>query len=875
MLLNSQGDDLMGTYFAAAAPSKHSAHGHAQLPSAAAATRFAPPAQRHVDPFGVLGLTNLWPANSTSRVRPRPWPVGPAYNSSEFDVFINTSYVVLNGIHYLSPEFNDSGYPPGPATVFHSGFTILSRLFYPQQLLWSLVSEYQVNELPPLGHPDCQFPDISLPGMCGNIITYIPPSPDNATLDEVLEGMSRYNMLPKTNHAWNEAGAPPIMPPEHVKREVIKGALGPVGHFRGPLSTRTNASTLHLFGPGLRSFEAWQVEAAKGALWDAYAEVAVYMEILQVQGSEPSPGRLNGEAAICRPEEALCAPCGAAVAGPSVALTFSYDFFDVVVLGSEFERHRPVLTESFFEGLHSRGVDVRAVRVEPAAALPSTDAAPHQDTSGRTAAGLAALVLLVLCGASSIWRSLHSWRGSSPKAPSSKDAALQGLLRHGDISICVRGDGLPWLLGTGAHGKVYRAVRKGVQDAAVKVLTNVDAGQLKVFSNEIQLLKRISYDRNIVQFYGACLETQPPMLMMEYMGGGDLFSALQSNARGSGAAHLLSWWRRGRNVALDIARGLHFLHSEHVVHNDLKTKNILLSANYDIAKIADVGLGRIMDASHMSTGLEPCGTFVYAAPEMLMGARCDEKVDIYSFGVVLWEMVCRERPLRGHLRARRVPEECPAAVNALIDACIEAETPALRPSAHEIFVRLANSSATPEEEAAAASSELDAWAANSSGEGLWNARSVDSPHPPDDALHNGHVGAAVARLAEVGVLARARSEADLTPATAAQAAALQHKRGDSRGSGALGTTTSSLHGASTPDAAEEAARLSRSSEASLHTLGSICDAASQALAGETRPSVGPWVPPLYNAGSHRSRRLSSGGSGDGGSRRFVAAQRQR
>ena len=190
---------------------------------------------------------------------------------------------------------------------------------------------------------------------------------------------------------------------------------------------------------------------------------------------------------------------------------------------------------------------------------------------------------------------------------------------------------------------------------------------------EIQLLKRISFDRNIVQFYGACLDTQPPLLLMEFMGvsaarllrvrwdisdvqahsapgpmrcclsqlglliasnwhvkrkqspasvcnacvcarnadvrlfparvaaflhchrvfaciqrvsrqrcregkgeatrshvscmvqGGDLFSALRSNAHGSGAAHPLSWWRHGRSIALDIARGLHFLHSEHVV----------------------------------------------------------------------------------------------------------------------------------------------------------------------------------------------------------------------------------------------------------------------------------------------------------------------
>ena len=56
---------------------------------------YAPPAEHHVDPFGILGLVDLWPANSTARVRPRPFPVGPAYNSSEFDLFTNVSIVLL------------------------------------------------------------------------------------------------------------------------------------------------------------------------------------------------------------------------------------------------------------------------------------------------------------------------------------------------------------------------------------------------------------------------------------------------------------------------------------------------------------------------------------------------------------------------------------------------------------------------------------------------------------------------------------------------------------------------------------------------------------------------------------------------------------
>ena len=86
------------------------------------------------------------------------------------------------------------------------------------------------------------------------------------SLEEALEKMGRYSMLPKTSQAEHEAGVFTIAPPKYMKREVVKGALAPVGRFRGPLPTRTNASTLHLFGPGLSSFAAWQV----GAHWNAF-----------------------------------------------------------------------------------------------------------------------------------------------------------------------------------------------------------------------------------------------------------------------------------------------------------------------------------------------------------------------------------------------------------------------------------------------------------------------------------------------------------------------------------------------------------------------------------------------------------------------------
>ena len=90
---------------------QHHAARHAQVVPTASlpegcAQRYAPPAEHHVDPFGILGLVDLWPGNSTARVRPRPFPVGPAYNSSEFDLFTNVSVVALVSLCFARNLFH-------------------------------------------------------------------------------------------------------------------------------------------------------------------------------------------------------------------------------------------------------------------------------------------------------------------------------------------------------------------------------------------------------------------------------------------------------------------------------------------------------------------------------------------------------------------------------------------------------------------------------------------------------------------------------------------------------------------------------------------------------------------------------------------------
>ncbi|KAK9816754.1 hypothetical protein WJX72_004692 [[Myrmecia] bisecta] len=256
-----------------------------------------------------------------------------------------------------------------------------------------------------------------------------------------------------------------------------------------------------------------------------------------------------------------------------------------------------------------------------------------------------------------------------------------------DIRICTRPDGSEWELGVGQFGRVTKAIKNDVQVVAVVAVKTlrtsslVDAGHQEDFLREIAMMKFVSRDRNIVQYYGACIQCERLMLVTEYMEGGDLRRALADDLE----AGSLRWHQNGKRIALDIARGVSFLHANNVIHRDLKSKNILLSAD-GCAKISDVGMAKMMTDGSYTHGTA-AGTFAWAAPELLVGGRCNERVDIFSLGVVLWEVVTHEAPLRGEMRAPKVPEECPQELADLISVCMS-QDPAARPSAKEVYARL-------------------------------------------------------------------------------------------------------------------------------------------------------------------------------------------
>ncbi|KAI3437798.1 hypothetical protein D9Q98_000245 [Chlorella vulgaris] len=261
-----------------------------------------------------------------------------------------------------------------------------------------------------------------------------------------------------------------------------------------------------------------------------------------------------------------------------------------------------------------------------------------------------------------------------------------------EIEYMKRADGSDWELGAGGFGRVYKALRNGAQPVAVKVLaSNPDTHHLAMidFRREITILKACR-DPNIVAFLGACLDDKCAMLVTEYCEGGNLARNIRVGK--------VSWYRRGRKVAIDIAKGLVFLHSRRIVHLDLKSPNILLSRD-GTAKIADVGLAKMI-AREFSGVTGAVGTLAWSSPEMMMGTRCTEKSDSYAFGVMLWELATGETPIRGQLRDVRVPEECPAELRDLMLDCME-QNPRRRPSAAQLITRLRKIPVSPLESQAA------------------------------------------------------------------------------------------------------------------------------------------------------------------------------
>ncbi|CAN1194975.1 G-type lectin S-receptor-like serine/threonine-protein kinase At4g27290 [Linum perenne] len=204
-------------------------------------------------------------------------------------------------------------------------------------------------------------------------------------------------------------------------------------------------------------------------------------------------------------------------------------------------------------------------------------------------------------------------------------------------------------LGEGGYGPVYVGVMVDGQEIAVKRLSSFSGQGIKEFKNEVLLISKLQH-RNLVKLLGCCIQGDEKMLVYEYMPNKSLDSFIFDDGR----SRLLDWGKRF-NIICGIARGLLYLHQDsrlRIIHRDLKASNVLLDDELN-PKISDFGLARSFggDASEGNTN-RVVGTYGYMAPEYAADGLFSVKSDVFSFGILVLEIISRKKS-RGFYHADR------------------------------------------------------------------------------------------------------------------------------------------------------------------------------------------------------------------------------
>ncbi|XP_025643637.1 uncharacterized protein [Arachis hypogaea] len=243
-------------------------------------------------------------------------------------------------------------------------------------------------------------------------------------------------------------------------------------------------------------------------------------------------------------------------------------------------------------------------------------------------------------------------------------------------------------VGIGFFGEVFRGMWNGT-NVAIKVFLEQDltAENMEDFCNEISILSRLRHP-NVILFLGAC--TKPPRLSMvtEYMEVGSLYFLLHM----SDQKKKLNWKKRLKMLR-GICRGLMHIHRMKIIHRDVKSANCLVDKHWTV-KICDFGLSRIVTETPMRDS-SSAGTPEWMAPELIRNEPFTEKCDIFSLGVIMWELCTLSRPWEGvppervvyavaHEGSRLELPEGP--MGRLISDCWA--EPHERPSCEEILSRL-------------------------------------------------------------------------------------------------------------------------------------------------------------------------------------------
>nr|GMC96704.1 PTI1-like tyrosine-protein kinase At3g15890 [Ipomoea batatas] len=198
-------------------------------------------------------------------------------------------------------------------------------------------------------------------------------------------------------------------------------------------------------------------------------------------------------------------------------------------------------------------------------------------------------------------------------------------------------------LGEGGFGSVYWGKTSDGLQIAVKKLKSMNNSKAEMeFAVEVEVLGRVRH-KNLLGLRGYCAGNEQRLIVYDYMPNLSLLSHLH----GQYAREVQLDWKKRMRVAIGSAQGLLYLHHEatpHIVHRDVKASNVLLDSNFE-PLVADFGFAKLIPegVSHMTTRVK--GTLGYLAPEYAMWGKVSESCDVYSFGILLLEIVTGRKPI--------------------------------------------------------------------------------------------------------------------------------------------------------------------------------------------------------------------------------------
>ncbi|KAK7406169.1 hypothetical protein VNO78_07789 [Psophocarpus tetragonolobus] len=281
--------------------------------------------------------------------------------------------------------------------------------------------------------------------------------------------------------------------------------------------------------------------------------------------------------------------------------------------------------------------------------------------------------------------SIGSHESSSSKEDNESNSVLECEIHWEDLQLREE-------IGQGSYAVVYHGIWNG-SDVAVKVFFGNEYTEetLQAYRKEIDIMKRLRHP-NILLFMGAVYSQERLAIVTELLPRGSLFKNLHRNNQTLDI-------RRRLRMALDVARGMNYLHHRNppIVHRDLKSSNLLVDRNWTV-KVGDFGLSRLKDATLLTTK-SGRGTPQWMAPEVLRNEPSNEKSDVYSFGVILWELMTQSIPWKklnslqvvgvvGFMDRRLdLPEGLDPHVASVIDDCWRSD-PEQRPSFEELIQRM-------------------------------------------------------------------------------------------------------------------------------------------------------------------------------------------